>query len=243
MDAAMGKLMPHMPTETGITTDDNYTESEPEPEDYPIDIWDMSNCAGWWVTAEKWDERFERPGRPVAYGEDTPTDYIKAEPHPDDVPLATPCHGLHDSVAWSTTRCSLPDEATSPSCKYTRQDQKNQAEDRKKVKKRVAWSMGYPRWDLPYDVYGEYGTLEELANEYLGPNFRRQLEQQYLERHKMFYYTTRESGLESDAVRMASDYHIRQRAWEKHCSGPSDFTRVPRSGNGQRAFPGPIGTN
>ncbi|KAK4220879.1 hypothetical protein QBC38DRAFT_449646 [Podospora fimiseda] len=121
--------------------------------------------------------------------------------------------------------------------------QKNQTDERNKAKEKATWSMGYPRWDLPYDIRGEYGTLEKLANEYLGPDFRRRLEQQYLERHELFYYTTRESGLESGAVRMANDYHIRQRAWERHCSGPSDFTRVPRSGNSQRAFPGPIGTN
>ncbi|KAK4220391.1 hypothetical protein QBC38DRAFT_450047, partial [Podospora fimiseda] len=87
--------------ETGIATDDSYTESEPEPEDDPIDIWDMSNCAEWWVTAEEWDERFERPGRPVVYGEDTPTDYIK----------------VYHQVFPSR-------RDNDPSCKYTRQDRR-----------------------------------------------------------------------------------------------------------------------
>ena len=82
--------------ETGIITDDDYIESEPEPETDPINIWDISNYEGQWVIVEDQDEQFRRLKRLVAYRKDTPIKYIDEKLLFNDVPLAVSCHGLYD---------------------------------------------------------------------------------------------------------------------------------------------------
>ncbi|KAK4188170.1 hypothetical protein QBC35DRAFT_451612 [Podospora australis] len=217
--------------ETGITTDDDYTESEPEQEDDPIDVWDMSNYAGWWVTVEDWDKQFERPGRPVVYGEDTPTEYIRAEPHLDDVPLAVPCHGLHDQIAWFD--CIYDYCRAHYQFKVYHEVFPSRQDDNPILKVHRAGSE--EDWNFGTTTKGEYTLIVETMiptgcwdKDALGFE---DCEHAWCARHRRA---------------KTRDWHRQKnqaKEWEGYCSKPSEFIRVPRSGNGQRASPGPSGTN
>jgi hypothetical protein len=121
--------------------------------------------------------------------------------------------------------------------------------DQKRVEELRA-SREWHRLDLPRNVYGYYGTLEDTARFAKGDTREKLLQREYERRHKMYPLALNNHLSALDAANMSEEYQQRQLAWEQRISLRSSRASkgkhvkfVPRLGKGQGPSPGPSGTN